>query len=117
MSGNRKNWDEARRNCLGYKRQWQEKLKNERTYEKLDLDDLFGLLDSASRSAHAQVIAIRHLMKIRHWEVSATAHRGGFGNKYGKDEELHFNIFFPGAPPSIQRKHYHVRCISKPMTH
>jgi hypothetical protein len=107
-------WDKQRSNCLGYKKQFQEKLAHIRTWAKLDVDDMFYLLDTASTSAKSGVIEVRDLMKRRHWSATATLHRGGFGNARGIDYELHFNILFPGAPPSTQRRHFHVRCKELP---
>ena len=104
-------WNRARANCLGFKQQFQEKDIYERSYAKLGLDDLFALLDSASRSAQASVVPLRELMCRRHWTVTATAHKGGFGSKGGGvDKELHFNVLFPGAPSSVRKEHFHVRC-------
>jgi hypothetical protein len=107
-------WEKQRSNCLGYKKQFQEKLERVRTWAKLDIDDMFHLLDTASTSAKSGVIEVRELMKRRHWRATATLHRGGFGNTRGIDHELHFNILFPGAPPSTPRHHFHVRCKELP---
>ena len=109
-------WDRARKNCLSYKAQFQTKDARVRAYAKLDLDDVLQLLAKASRSAHGGVIEMRRLMLRRHWHVTATLHSGGFGNENGKDEELHFNILFPGEAfkPDTERRHFHVRCKALP---
>ena len=102
-------WNRARANCLAYKKQFQRAQPRERAYAKLDLDDIFHLLDSASSSARAKIIEIKGLMCRRHWSVTATIHEGGFG----EDAELHFNILFRGAQ-SEPRYHFHLRCKALP---
>jgi hypothetical protein len=111
MSTSHQIWQRARANCLGFKTQFQEQETGRRTYAKLNLDDLFQLLDSSvSSSARRGALEIRNLMCRRHWRITATAHRGGYGNGTGADQELHFNVLFPGIPPAGERDHYHLRC-------
>ena len=109
-------WERAKVNCLSYKAQFQDKDAKERAYAKLDLDDVMQLLSNASRSAHTGAVELRRLMLRRHWHVTATLHRGGYGNANGRDEELHFNILFPGEAfkPDAERRHFHVRCKALP---
>lgn len=114
MGSQPESWEIARKNCLGYKKQFQEQLKGQRTYAKLDLDDIFALLSTASRSARGQITELRRMLCRRHWEVTATAHTGGFGNSKGKDDVLHFNILVPGVPPSTTKHHFHIRCKTLP---
>ena len=94
-------WTEARNNCKRYKQQFQKKTPTERVYAKLKLNDVFDLLDGASRLARAKITALRQLMSERKWELAATVHAGGRGG----DAELHFNIRFTAS-----KDQYHVRC-------
>jgi hypothetical protein len=98
-------WSEAKKNCSGYKKQFQSKSATERVYAKLDIDDIIKLLDNASSSARAKVIELRKHMSARPWELRATVHEGGRGG----DAELHFNILVSGEGPQ-KEVHYHVRC-------
>jgi hypothetical protein len=109
-------WERARKNCLSYKSQFQQEDVFVRAYAKLDLADVFRLLASASRAAQGQIIELRRLMTRRHWHITATLHKGGFGNAGGKDQELHFNILFPGEVfmPDANKRHFHVRCKALP---
>ena len=98
-------WSDAKKNCSSYKKQFQQKSTNERTYAKLKVDDIIKLLDNASGSARAKVVELRKHMSARPWELRATVHAGGRGG----DDELHFNIVVSGE--GAQKKvHYHIRC-------
>jgi hypothetical protein len=98
-------WSDAKRNCSGYKKQFQQKSATERTYAKLSLDDVIKLLDSASSSVRGKIIELRKHMSTRAWELRATVHAGGRGG----DDELHFNILVSGDDQQ-KKVHYHIRC-------
>ena len=107
-------WERAKKNCLGYKKQFQERTPDVRVYAKVGLDDLFYLLDNVAHSARGQSILLRDMMCSRPWELVATVHRGGRGDSdRPPDQELHFNMLFPGSL-GIQGRHFHIRCKARP---
>ena len=111
-------WERAKKLCLSYKKQFVGKqgthdhLPRSRTYAKMDLEDVFYLLDTVAYSGRAGMIELKQKLISRPWHLRATVHEGGFGS----DEELHFNIEFmpPAHAPNTRKEHYHVRCKAKP---